>query len=826
MEALSLIGNQAANSQGQDIGRIFLGNVVNATVVEKKEDNHYVLSVGRQIFEAKVVADLVVGQRYQMVVDKAGVPPELSLLNREGEQKKSPDGLSAEEERWLGSFLKSAGRSRDEINGRELLALVRSLGYDIDQDPAEVFTKLKNILGLIEKIDAANPELRQALGQTLLRNLDAFVTLKAGADEISQQVVENIIKLSGVIPKWNEGDLQVLVRLLQSMGTLSPQEQRALQMLFLGLSGEAGAEQKLQALLEAMLLKLKDIPTLQGEGVQDRARTLARSILSDPNSRLLLASDVFRGKLEESQLPGQVDRRTAIASYLRQAPGLNTPAISSMLEQFSVLGGRLDKLPVNDVLAAQDLFRGATPQSLQVHRAGTLLYFSQTLPESSRSFHRSALAGVDEPGKLPVLLSRRATLDPASTSASLAKMKEFSSGGVSLNRTLFVDRLVQVWVGEGRAIADLRPQLNSIQAWNAFLESHPGNKAQLVDHLFREPTFASAATAKAEPGKSAEVLPQTRLAFEKGLAESGSSVKQFPAKAVESALQALQTAAGPTQAPTREMVQTAAWLLSRGFEVTPQMLSSLSAFQRGHSTTVEFMQALTQLRELIPGLPQNLKDSLGKAWHELNSGGSALKDVVSFYQRGDGSGLRDMVSKLHDYYLAYPGKHSATILATLQAITNHMGRQEAYLEGLKQYNVQAQRSDTPLAFEIPVSFGETMEQAWLRIFKRYQGSGAAKEDEASYKIVIDLRLEALGHVRSELTSHKGRMQLDFLTPKSESLEKLKEHATHLSEMLDAHNLKSSLKFRLKDVAEADGLTPLAQHSLNINPNRHSIDLSA
>ena len=83
-------------------------------------------------------------------------------------------------------------------------------------------------------------------------------------------------------------------------------------------------------------------------------------------------------------------------------------------------------------------------------------------------------------------------------------------------------------------------------------------------------------------------------------------------------------------------------------------------------------------------------------------------------------------------------------------------------------------------------------------------------------------LEGLGKVRSEVSLFNNKhLQLDFLSPLQESIDKLKENSGELSERLSANNLQASLGFKVR-AAKEDTFIPekatvaAAQESSNID----------
>ncbi len=819
MDTISLVGNQQSHSYGQDESRpLYPGNIVNALVVDRLGEGKYLLKLGRNTFEAAVAADLKVGQQYQLFIEKNSVPPELSLLGQRNGERRSPSELSPAEQRWLDGFLTKSEREADSASRKELLSFLRSLGYDTDQPPEEVARTVKNILTLVERMDAAPTEVRQAMAQTLLNNIESFISVHVEGQALDAIAIENVIKLSGEIPRWNEADLKVLAGLLLKIAALDPERQLDVQALLLGLSGEAGAEEKLGRLLSEWLAAA---PGADPEAVQGQVTR----ILGDVNGRFLLSSGLFHESLGEVELPGRVDRQTAIASFLRQAPGMDSGATASLLEQFTTLGGRLDKLSLGDVLSAQDAWRGQVPQALQVHRTGALLFLSEKLPGEHRDFQQSPLTGENEPDRLPIFLTRRASLDPANAQLSLARLRDFTSTS-QLPRTLFIERLLQNWIGAGRPLAELRAHIGSVQAWNAFLEAHPELKPQLTEFLFRAPIFPRAERGLEGLGgmTAVEVLPETRSRLMSALELQGFGSSALSGKYLQSVLTALQQAAGSGAVPNSLMVQSAAWLAAKNFEMTPELLQALVSAQKLEPTRPGFYASLAELFAMSEELPANVADEVSQSGARLPASARALREALSFYQAGHGTRLRELILGLRDY-LEAQGKMTPRWENLLQNLDRHLAAEDRNWLGLKQYNLQATRNDTPQLFEIPVYFGDGMERALFKVYHRQRQSDEQGGEDDSYKVVINLDLEALGPVRADLTLQKGLLQLDFSGEQAAALAALRGNAGFLEERFAARGLKPLLSFREKKVAEEDGTVPIAQ-SVGVPHAKNKIDLSA
>lgn len=824
MEFSTVINNSPSQSYGQDVSMpVHPGNLVKALVERKLGENMYLLSINKRTFEAQIMADLEEGMEYQFTVDKGGNPPRLSPAQKQGNQPaRDGSALSAEENRWLDSFLGKGNLPAERSNRIMLLSFLRSMHCDIDQQPAEVYAKVKDMLALLEKIDASSPALRQALGKTLLYNMEGLQLDFGEKDGGARALLEKVVLLSGEIPDWSTEDLAVLKDLLARMGGLGREDRQQIQAMLLGLAKGGQSDAELKEWLVALLLAMKGGSGASEGALHEWAAACADKILSDMTARLFLSSGLFKDlALKEEALPGGLDRQSAVASFLRQMPGLQGgSALASLLNQFVSLGGRLDRLSLGDALGVQDAWRGSTPSAMLLHRSGTLLFLSQMLPEESRDFSNSALLGREVPAKFPIFLTPKASLDPASTTLSISRLQEFTSSA-KLPNTLYIDRLLKNWVQDGNLLSELRPQLRGIQAWNILLQTQPESRSQITEYLLHPPIFqkGDAAAAAQQASVNAAVLPETRQMLLDALQKNGIQQGQVPAKYLASVLSSLQAAAGEGATPDGLMVSTAAWLISRNVELSPSMLSALNSFQRGEGAMSGLLPSLGQLRALMAGLPADLAEALGRSLLSPTGDGSALRNTMSFYQVGNGARLLEVLEQiLQDY--AGSGRTQNLLISLIQSVR---AGQES-LEGLKYYNLQASRGELPQLFEIPVAFGDSQQSALLRVFRRQQGkSGQAKDD--THKVVVDLNMEALGRVRAELTLRNKQLQLDFLTPREDGMAELKKYAGVLADKLSGHDLKPALSFRLKKVAEDDGTIPLFS-SVTVEKPQFKVDLSA
>lgn len=825
MQPISVSPNQSSQSYGQDAtGNVLPDAAFKAMVVEKLDNQLYLIKFGKHTIEAQIAADLQEGVEYQFIVEKNSVPPKLALYNPDETGSKPRTGLTPEQERWMDRFLGIADKSSGQVAKLELFLFLKSLGYNISSDPEEVFANVQRIIAGLEKLDAAPPVVRQVLGQTLLYSMNGQSTDAALLQ--SNQIFENTIKLSGEIPTWTEQESKVLIDLRNLIDGLSADEKASLKALMLGLN-KGGKEADLLQKLEQLLAQVLKKSNQSQEGIQSDAKLIAGNIVKDANARFFLGATTVQPE-SESSISMSIDRKIAIGAFQKQAPGLAGSTISNLLEQFVSLGGKLEKLGVRDVVAAQLSWKTADPSSMQVHRSGALLYLSQDLPLDSKNFDQSPLTkGVDEQ-KLPVILDKKIASDPSASSVSMSKLQDFSNSS-KLPNSFHISRLLQIWSNSGYPISDLRSQVEAVQTWNQLIESHPEIRSQLSEYLLKNPAFLSEFSSFVSEESSSSlplrILPETRSMLSEALRQSGVEINLVPKKYVQSVLTAVQVVAGEGQVPENKLITLASWLMGKNIEVTPQSLRAMSQFQKGQSEMLNLLSNFQKLKQTLPvEVPSHLKEGLDKMVADLQKSGS-LKQVLSFYQKGNGAQLRQMLNQLHDYLSQLPQKSVQVQqqIVTLQTMMQHLSGQEEFLNGLKYYNVQAQRNDTPQLYEIPVMLGEDTERAYLKIFKRNSG-GSKKDDQQDYKVVIDLDLEGLGKVRSEVSLFKKHLQLDFLSPEQNSVDILKDRSDLLVERLQNNELKASLGFKVKDVDEQD-IVP-AKKSVTTEKPKSNIDYSA
>ncbi|MBF0245163.1 MAG: flagellar hook-length control protein FliK [Planctomycetes bacterium] len=833
MDLLSVSNNKPGQSYGQDTSvAVRPGFVYLATVEKVLGDDLYLLSINKQTLEARVATELEVGSSYHMVVEKPGTPPELSVVNDTPTSRDPAAKLTAEEERFVDkvlSFRSEEGKSGGEaLNKEELLAFIRSAGYNIDDDPREVYTFLKTILPQLEQMDMAPPQVRQSLAQTLIYN---FQHQLFGADgklsNLSQVSFENAIQLSGIIPDFGADDLQILSHLMGELESLAPDRRQQMLQLLLGLGREPGAEAKLNESLALLIARMETIPGeatgKEGEAHLIAALQKAELILGDPAQRFLLGSVEIKSSLQEASIPGFADRQAAIQAFQNQAPSLRSGSISSLLDQFVTLGGRLEQLSVRDVLASQQAWQGQTPSAMQVHRTASLLYLMQSLPPEARTMSQSPLLARGDEEILPTFLSRKIVVDPVNASVYTSRIKAFSSS-IKLPSSLLVDRFLQNWVQQGNILADLRPHISSIQAWNSFIEAHPEMRNQLTAYLFQKPIFSGETNLFPMQDSTVNILPETSAGLSQALEETGLDLRGISNKYLHGVAAALQEVAGENTIPSASLIETGAWMAARNMEVTPASLRALYQFQNGHQEVGSFLKTLGEMRQLLDQLPSETRNELSKAMTNLPSEGRSLKETIEFYQSGNGSKLRQVLQSLREHLLAAPGRESAHVLRWVGNMTQALESQELFLTGLKQYNAQATRQDTPLLYELPFAFGESMEKALLKIFQRNSGAPNAGQD--SFKVVIDLNLEALGNLRSEITLQKGAMHLDFQTQDASGLEALKKNASLLSERLEERNLTPTLAFHLRQPSVDPNSEPALPGAISGRNSRLKIDVSA
>jgi hypothetical protein len=808
MQELSISGNQGSQAYGNDVGGgVILGAMVRATVVEKLGDNLYLLQIGRNTIEAKVAADLEQGAEYRFVVEKGGQPPELALI-KENSQQPLANGLSAEENRWVSRLASLMGQDPQEVDLKSLLQLVRSLGVDTDMPVDKAFQKLKPVLNMLPTIDGAPPVIRQLMGQTLL------FTMHQQSASVGDAWFEQAIRLSGDIPKWNEKDSALLLSLKNQIELLPENEKQALKTQLLGLD----RKDKLNDLLGPLVEKaLKANATGQAVDPKDAVAKVLEELRGDATRRLFLSANTSSGNSDKSL--GSLGRSEAIMSFQRQAPGLATSDISNLLEQFTSLGGKVEKLSVGDVISAQLSWKGGTPSAMQLHRTGAVMFLAQDVPSAQRQFSNSELITRAPSGVLPVVLNNDMVSDPSMSSLSLNKLKEFSQQA-SLPSTYHVDRLLQNWHQSGGSLSELRGHLDAITKWNQFIESFPEFRNSLAEHLVKARSVVNQSVS-AGPS-TVSVKPETQQSFMDSLAQSGAKMSNIPQKELSQVMQSVQQVAGEGQAPSKSLLAVATWMVVKGIEVTPQSLQSLLMFQQGHPEAKGLYQDIANLQQMLQKENPEMAKSLSAALGPLSKEGSDLKDLLSFYQKGNGQNLRQWLGQAQEW--SSRQSHLPQELQTaLHQLQGKLGAQEDFLSGLKHYNIQAQRQDTPKVFEIPVLFGADTDRALLRVYKREPEKSNRSGEDRNYKVVIDLDLEGLGKVRSEVSLFNKHLQLDFLSSNDQSLKALKASSEILGGRLEEKQLNATMGFKLKAV---EGDTLLSEQKSQSAPSgKANIDIS-
>ena len=818
MQELSISANQGSQAYGNDAGGgVILGAIVKATVVQKLGDNLYILQVGRNTIEAKVSAELIEGTEYRFVVEKGGQPPELALLNAAGGQKLQ-NGLTAEENLWMSNLVQLMGENPDDVDLKSLLQLVRALGFDTNMSVNKVFSQIQPILALLPAIDSAPPVIRNLMGQTLL------FTMNQHGSNLSDNLFSQAIRLSGDIPKWSETETALLFTLKSKIDLLLEPEKQKLKTQLLGLERSGKLGESLSAVLENALKASPSNSTKNANPSNNlnnllepqNIKKISEEISSDVTKRLFLAASPARA--DGGTSIGSLQRNEAIAAFQRQAPGLNTSDISNLLEQFTSLGGKVEKLSVGDVIAAQLSWKGSTPSAMQLHRTGAVMFLAQDLPAAQRQYAASDIIAKAPYGRLPVVLNGEMVSDPSMSSVSMNKLKEFSQQS-SLPNTYHVDRLLQNWQQAGGSLSELRGHLDAINKWNQFIESFPELRHTLAEHLVKERSIVS--TRAPESSAHVSVSPETQKSFTEALAQSGVKVANLPQKELVQVTQAIQQVAGEGQTPSKSLLAVATWMVGKGIEITPQSLQALLNFQQGHPEGKELYQDLAKLQTLLQKENPEMAKALGAALGPLPRQGVELKEQLGFYQKGNGQQLQQWLDEAKTW--AKEQSHlPKDVLMALQQLQGKLSAQEEFLAGLKHYNIQAQRQDTPKVFEIPVLFGADTDRALLRIYKREQNKNAGSE-ERNYKIVIDLDLEGLGKIRSEVSMLKKHLQLEFISPEVDSLKVLKANSPILSNRLEALELKSSLGFKLKNM-DNDALIS-EQKSQAAPAEKSNIDIS-
>ena len=813
MQNVAINGNQGSQAYGNDAGgNVILGSIVKATVVEKLGENLYLLQVGRHTIEAQIVAELDEGTEYKFVVQKGGQPPELALL-QEGGLQKDHNGLSAEENRWVNKLANLMGLPASDFDAKALISWVRVLGYDINSSVEQVYQQLKPVLELMPAIDSAPPIIRQLMGHTLL------FTMHQQQQTMGDQWFEQAIRLSGQIPKWSEAESKSLLELKNVIEAMPKSEQAQLKAELLNLKRPQGSESLLARTHSSLPNLVAQIAKGDSpESIEAQKQHLIKLIQEDPTKRLFLASQDPKHQL--SRTIGSLQRSEAIASFQRQAPGLMTSNISNLLEQFTSLGGQLEKLKVGDVVSAQLAWKGGSPSAMEVHRTGALLQLAQDLPPESRHFSSSDLITKAPKNQMPIVLDSSMVSDPSTSSISLHKLKEFAQQS-QLPNTYHVDKLLQNWHHSGGSLSELRGNIDSINQWNQFIESLPELRSVLAEHLVKSPSITSSHVQTEL--SSIPIAQETQKSLTSALQESGVTQGQIPKKELAKVMQAVQQVAGEGQTPSKSLIAVATWLMGKNIEVTPQSLNALLQVQQGRPDGKALVQDLKNLQLWIQKNNPELAGELKQAVAELKQGdSSSLKDTMAFYQKDHTQGLKLWLGRFQEG-LSQQNLLRSDIAQLVQQLQGKLAGHEDFLSGLKHYNIQAQRHDTPQVYELPVSFGETADHALLRIYKRQEGNAKHSEDK-NYKVVIDLNLDGIGKVRSEVTLINKNLQLDFLTPNHDMLSILKGRSNELKERLDASDLKATMGFKLKHVPE-DNLIP-EHKAVDAPKDKANIDLSA
>jgi hypothetical protein len=789
MDTLALQGNTGSGAYGQDAGGgIIAGSIVKATVVEHLGDDLYLLKVGRQTFEAQVAAELEDGVEYRFVVEKNGQPPELALMDGSQKQSRLANGLTTEENTWITNLARLTGKGEGEFNPKVLLDWVRSLGFDVNQSFEQVFRELKSVLQTLSGIDSAPPVIRQMMGQTLLFTLHHNQRQSTGEAWFDQA-----IRLSGEIPKWDEGKTNLMLELKKALEALPKDQKEALRSALLGTSSSRTAlKEGLAALLRP------HFTNAQGQLNSQAMGAFIEELNKDAGMRLFLASST--PKHQNGNFGGSLQRSEAINAFQSQAPGLASTSVTSLLEQFTSLGGSLDRLSYGDVVSSQLSWRGATPSAMQIHRTGAVMHLVQDLPADMRSIQRSELITQAPIDRMPVVLDSGMVSDPSTSALSLSKLQEFSTQS-SLPNTYHVDRLLQSWSQSGGSLAELRGNIDSIHSWNHFIEEFPELRNLLADHLLNLPAFGSQGipTPGADlhaPPPTAEVLPQTRSALYQSLQDSGMDMNTVSKKSVAETLQLVQQVAGEGKVPSKSLLTVATWMLGKGFEMTESSLKSVYQFHTGHLNTSQLLESLPGVQQQIAQQNPELASALDPSLLKPGSEGSSVKDTISFYQKGNGAQLRQWFARALEFLQSQPVRDQA-LINQLMVLQQRLVGHEEMLAGLKHYNIQAQRQDTPQLYELPVLFGDQQERALLKIYHKGQKGSGNKDEDKNYKVVIDLDLKGLGKVRSEVSLFQKHLQLDFLSPDESSIEVLKARSTELAERLESQDLKANLGFKVK-----------------------------
>lgn len=818
MENIAVSGNHSSQSYGQgNSAPLQKGAVINALVLEKLNDQIYLLKIGNQSIEAKVAAELEEGAEYQFVVKKNSSPPELELTNQDPNQKNA-NGLTVREENWVNSVLKGVQSDvkSSEVDKLNFFLLLKSFGYSLKDSPEKIAAFIKKVMPHVQSIDNTPPVLRRTLGQTLLFTLNPTQNIPQNEVQ-NHSIFEQAIKLTGKIPNWSQQDIDLIQNLLKEIKNLPEGQKNQFKEQILNLSTKSD-QNTLRQSIESLLSKVNQ--SLKQPMQQEVLSKASHSILQNDTLRIVLASSI-QSKSNDSSFITNLSRSSAIQSYQHQAPGLNTPSVASMLEQFTMLGGKLENLRLGDVLSAQLGWKGNTPSAMEVHRGGTLLYLSQDISNNNKNFNQNQLIdAVKNERGMPVILDKNLQSDPAGSSEALSKLKDFSSNH-KLPNSYHIEKFLETWIKNGNPLSEIRAHVDAIQKWNAFIEDFPKFKMQLAEYLMKSPAFSSPLTQSIQSqNQQVAYHAESENLFLNTLKNSGIETHLIPKKQLKTALEIIQNLAGSGNKPTNQLLKTVSWLVAKNMVLSEEMVNSVMSFQ--NKNTLDLQQLNQQFQQINPDvLPTSIRENFQELFVPLDTKGTLIKHQLNFHQISQMGKFKELAAQFQQLTQGNIAEAPAmTRLAT--SLLTMSTQSEEYLNGLKQYNIQANRNDTPQLYEVPVSYGDSQEKAWLKIFKR--NSGGKRSIDDNYKVVIDLDLEKLGKVRSEVTMIGKSLQLDFLSPNENSLEALKQNSSELSERFKELNLNTALGFKMKnlknemDLEEKTTATPQASKS--------KIDISA
>jgi len=821
MSDLAINGNQSSQAFGQNAGGALQRDaLINGTVLEKLDNNLYLLKIGKHSIEAQIAADLQEGTEYQFVVKKNSSPPELEIVTADGTKKNTSNGLTPKEDSWVNQIFKGLGSDvkSENANKLELFLFLKSIGLSTEDNPEKILPTLKNLLPSIQKVDATSPMLRQILGQTLLFSMGSQHQ-QVSQNNTDQQLFEHAIKLSGKVLDWQKPDFELLNRLQLAIEQLNDKSKAEIKAQLLGLSKDAKPGQLAKS-LESIVMKIN--ADLGPEKALAVTQQQVKTIMQSESMRLVLGSTKIDTLSNDTQYISSLNRNSVIAAYQQQAPGLNTTSISSMLDQYISLGGKLEDLRLGDVISAQMSWKGGTPSAMQVHRAGTLLFLAKDLPVSNKNFSSSTLIqSVQENRELPVILDRKLISDPSGSSVSMSKVKEFSTSS-KLPNSFHIDKFLQAWVKAGNPLSEVRTQIESIQKWNNIIEEFPKIRIQFAEYLLRKPAFGTPITQSLQNSvQSLTFNPDTEPKLIDNLKNSGLSLETIPQKTIKSSIHALQSLAGSGAKPSEASIQLATWLIGKNISFNEDILKSLMQFQNGSKD--DLGKIVNEFKQLnMKNIPLEVQKSIDQLSFNADSKDNSLKSVLSLYQQGNGNKLKSLATQLQ-HLGTQTQNPDAPVLARLSTSLLTMSIQsEDYLNGLKQYNIQANRQDTPQLYEVPIAYGEEKEKAWLKVFKRNQPGN--KNEKDNYKVVIDLDLNGLGKVRSEVTLIDKNLQLDFLSQNADSMNALKINSTSLKDRFEELNLKANMGFKVKKLNSENAIDE--KKSKDTPVSKSKIDLSA